>query len=255
MDEECIKRAAQMILESIQVVALTGAGISVESGIPDFRSPGGLWTKYDPLLYGTYEGFVNHPERFWEMAKELNPTLENAEPNPAHYALAELERLGKLRAVITQNIDHLHQRAGSTDVLELHGTHRTGHCMACKRVFTLEEMKELSCDGDRVACCPDDQATIKPDVVFFGEPLDSRVLARAAELASTSDVMLVVGCSLEVYPAAALPEYTKRRRGKLIFVNTTATNHDRQADLVCLGKAGEVVPAIVSEYKKAAGLI
>lgn len=243
-----------MILESIQVVVLTGAGISVESGIPDFRSPGGLWTKYDPLLYGTYESFVNHPERFWEMAKELHPTLENAEPNPAHYALAELERLGKCRAVITQNIDNLHQRAGSTDVLELHGTHRSGHCMSCRRVFTLEEMNELSEYGECVACCPEDDATIKPDVVFFGEPLDSKVLSRAAELASTSDLMLVVGCSLEVYPAAALPEYTKRRKGRLVFINTIATYHDDQADLVCLGKAGDVLPAIVESYKKLAGI-
>lgn len=254
MDEVCIKRAAQMILEAVQVVALTGAGISVESGIPDFRSPGGLWAKYDPLLYGTYEAFVNHPERFWEMAKELNPLLENAEPNPAHIALAELERLGKCRAVITQNIDHLHQRAGSTDVLELHGTHRSGHCTSCSRVFTLEEMKELSCGGDQVACCPHDQTSIKPDVVFFGEPLDSRVLSRAAELASTSDLMLVVGCSLEVYPAAALPDYTKRRKGRLIFFNTVSTHHDAQADLACLGMAGESLPAVVEAYKKLAGL-
>ncbi len=254
MDEVCIERTARMILESIQVVVLTGAGISVESGIPDFRSPGGLWTKYDPLLYGTYESFVNHPERFWEMAKELNPTLENAEPNPAHYAVAELERLGKCRAVITQNIDHLHQRAGSTDVLELHGTHRTGHCMRCRRVFTLEEMKELSEEGDCVACCPEDESAIKPDVVFFGEPLDSKILSRAAELASTSDLMLVVGCSLEVYPAAALPDYTRRRKGRLIFFNTISTCHDNQADLMCLGRAGEVLPAVVEAYKKIAGL-
>lgn len=254
VDEECVRRAAQMLLESGRVVALTGAGISVESGIPDFRSPGGLWTKYDPLLYGTYESFINHPERFYEMAKELNPTLERAEPNPAHYALAELEKLGKCRAVITQNIDNLHQRAGSGEVLELHGTHRTGHCMRCRRVFTLEEIKELSREGECVACCPDDGTTIKPDVVFFGEPLDSRVLARAAELASTSDLMLVIGCSLEVYPAAALPEYTKRRGGRLIFFNTVATHHDRLADLVCLGKAGENLPAVVMAYKRLAGL-
>jgi len=243
-----------MILESVQVVALTGAGISVESGIPDFRSPGGLWTKYDPLLYGTYESFVNHPERFWEMGKELIPTLVNAEPNPAHYALAELERLGKLRAVITQNIDHLHQRAGSTDVLELHGTHRTGHCMSCRRSFSLDEMNELSCDCEQVACCPDDQASVKPDVILFGEPLDSRVLSRAAELASTSDLMLVVGCSLEVYPAAALPDYTKRRKGRLVFINSDLNCNDEQADLTCLGLAGEVLPEVVRAYKKLAGL-
>jgi NAD-dependent deacetylase len=252
--EKVVEAAASMIMRARQVVCLTGAGISVESGIPDFRSPGGLWTKYDPLLYGTYESFVRHPERFWEMAKELNPTLERAEPNPAHYALAELERLGKCKAVITQNIDHLHQRAGSQVVLELHGTHRTGHCMKCRRLFTLEEMKELSMDNTQVPYCPDDGGLIKPDVVLFGEPLDSRVLARAAQLASTSDLMLVVGCSLEVYPAAALPEYTKRNGGQLIFFNKVSTYHDDLADLVCLGSAGRTLPAVVDAYKRLAGL-
>lgn len=254
MNEDDIQRAAQMMVEAIQVVILTGAGISVESGIPDFRSPGGLWTKYDPLLYGTYESFVNHPERFWEMAGELNPTLEKAEPNPAHYALAELQGLGKCRTVITQNIDHLHQRAGSTDVLELHGTHRTGHCMKCRRLFTLEEMKELSRDNTQVPRCPDDQGSIKPDVIMFGEPLDSKVLSRAAELASTSDLMLVIGCSLEVYPAAALPDYTRKSKGRLVYFNTCATSHDDQAELVCLGKAGDVLPAVVEAYKQIAGI-
>ncbi|MDY6794539.1 MAG: NAD-dependent deacylase [Actinomycetota bacterium] len=254
VNEDDIQRAARMILEAVQIIALTGAGTSVESGIPDFRSPGGLWTRYDPLIYGTYESFVNHPERFWEMAKELNPTLEEARPNQAHYALAELEGLGKCRAVITQNIDHLHQRSGSTDVLELHGTHRTGHCMKCRREFTLEEMNELSMDNTQVPYCPDCGSSIKPDVVLFGEPLDSRVLSRAAELASTSDLMLIVGCSLEVYPAAALPDYTKRSKGKLLFFNTTTTCHDSQADLLCLGKAGEVLPHVVEAYKKIAGI-
>lgn len=254
MSEEYIQRVAQAILNSIQVVALTGAGISVESGIPDFRSPGGLWTRYDPLLYGTYESFVDHPELFWEMAGELNPILEKAEPNAAHFALAELEKLGKCRAVITQNIDHLHQRAGSTEVLELHGTYRTGRCMRCRRPFTFEEMKELSTGYTRVPCCPEDEEAIKPDVVLFGEALDSRVLSRAAELASTSDLMLVVGCSLEVYPSAALPDYTRRRKGKLIFFNTVSTINDFQADVVCLGRAGEVLPAVVEAYRKLAGM-
>lgn len=255
MSEECVQRAAQMILEAFQVVALTGAGISVESGIPDFRSPGGLWTRYDPLLYGTYDSFLSHPERFWEMARELNPTLGNAEPNPAHYALAELEELGKCKAVITQNIDNLHQRAGSQQVLELHGTHRTGHCMVCHRPFTLEEINELSQGNTVVPRDPTDGGAIKPDVVLFGEPLDARVLARGAEIAATSDLMLVVGCSLEVYPAAALPEYTKRRKGKLVFFNTVPTYQDDEADLICLGRAGEVLPAVVDAYKRLVGIV
>jgi NAD-dependent protein deacetylase/lipoamidase len=255
VSEECIQKAAQMIMEAFQVVALTGAGCSEESGIPDFRSPGGLWTRYDPILYGSYESFATHPERFWEMAKELNPTLENANPNPAHYTLAELEELGKCKAVITQNIDNLHQRAGSKLVLELHGTHRTGHCLTSHHEFSLEEMHELSQNNTVVPRCPDDGGAIKPDVVLFGEPLDARVLSRSAELAATSDLMLIVGCSLEVYPAAALPDYTKRRDGKLIIFNTVPTYNEDEADLICYGKAGQTLPAVLQAYQRLVGII
>ncbi len=248
MDE--LEKAARLLLEAKQVCALTGAGISVESGIPDFRSPGGLWTRYDPLVYATLESFLRTPERFYEMARELNPTLENARPNPAHYALVELEKLGKCAAVITQNIDYLHQRAGSSTVLEVHGTYSRGHCLACGRKFTIEQIKELSEDNARVPHCPECDGVIKPDVIFFGEPLDSEVLSKSALIASTSDLMLVIGCSLEVYPAASLPIYTKRNQGKLIFFNKTETVHDGLADLVCLGNAGEVLPALVDVYKK-----
>ena len=255
MNEDCIQKAAQMILEASQVVALTGAGISVESGIPDFRSPGGLWTRYDPLLYGSYESFLSHPERFWEMAKELNPTLENAYPNAAHYALAELEELGKCKAVITQNIDDLHQRAGSSLVLELHGTHRTGHCMICHRLFTLDEMHELSHNNEIVPRHLEDGGAIKPDVVLFGEPLSALMLSKSAELAASSDLMLIIGCSLEVYPAAGLPAYTKRRNGKLIIFNIVPTYDEDEADLVCYGNAGEGLPQVVEGYKRLVGII
>jgi len=248
MDE--LEKAASMLKEARQVCALTGAGISVESGIPDFRSPDGLWSRYDPMLYATLESFLHTPERFYEMARELNPTLENAAPNPAHLALVELERLGKCTAVITQNIDYLHQRAGSSTVLEVHGTYSSGHCLRCKRKFDIGEIRELSADNTRVPKCPDCEGVIKPDVIFFGEPLDSEVLSKSALIASTSDLMLVIGCSLEVYPAASLPIYTKRNQGKLIFFNKTQTPHDSLADLVCLGNAGEMLPALVEAYRK-----
>ncbi len=245
-----IQRCAEIIMESKKVVALTGAGISVESGIPDFRSPGGLWTRYDPILYASLESFMRNPERFYEMAKELSPTLEHAEPNPAHYALVDLEKMGKCDAVITQNIDYLHQRAGSSLVLELHGTYSTGHCLKCNKIYTIEEIKVISENNTRVPLCQVDQGVIKPDVIFFGEPLDSGVLGRAAGLASSADLMLVIGCSLEVYPAASLPLYTRKNGGRLIFFNTTTTVHDKLADLVCLGKAGEVLPQVVEACRK-----
>jgi NAD-dependent deacetylase len=245
-----IEQAARLLKEAKQVCALTGAGISVESGIPDFRSPDGLWARYDPIVYASLESFIRTPERFYEMARELNPTLENARPNPSHLALVELEKLGKCSAVITQNIDYLHQRAGSSEVLEVHGTYSSGHCLKCKRKYTLQEIIRLSEDNTRVPLCEDCEGVIKPDVVFFGESLDAEILGRASTIASTCDLMLVIGCSLEVYPAASLPIYTKRNQGKLIFFNTTRTIHDQLADIVCIGRAGDAIPALVEAYKK-----
>lgn len=239
---------ARLIQAARSVVALTGAGISVESGIPDFRSPGGLWTRYDPMIYATFESFVHDPSRFWEMAAELNPLLENAEPNPAHLALAELDSLGRCDAVITQNIDHLHQRAGNTEVLELHGTYRTGVCLACGRKHTFEEIKERAAGGIVPECCGCGGA-VKPDVVLFGEPLNAPVLQRAIELASGCDLMLMIGSSLEVFPAASLPTYAKRGGASLVFVNETCTAYDEIADIILLGKAGETMPRLVEAYR------
>ncbi len=247
--DDIIERAARMIDAARKVVTLTGAGISVESGIPDFRSPGGLWTRYDPVVYATFESFISDPSKFWEMAADLHPLLENAEPNPAHLALAELERLGKCDAVITQNIDHLHQRAGSTVVLELHGTYRTGTCLACRKQHTYEQIKVSAFQGE-IPRCLSCGGVVKPDVVLFGEPLNASVLQRSNELASECDLMLVIGCGLEVYPAASIPTYAKRAGANIIFVNIASTPYDPIADLILLGKAGEVLPKVVEEYKK-----
>ena len=239
-----IEQVARMIDEAVMVVALTGAGISTESGIPDFRSPGGLWTRYDPMVYATFESFVNDPSRFWEMAADLNPLLEGAEPNPAHLALGELETLGKCEAVITQNIDNLHQRAGSSDVLELHGTFRTGTCLQCGTSHDYDEIRE-SADSGQVPKCKSCGGAIKPDVVLFGEPLNAPVLHRAVEMASNCDLMLVIGCGLEVFPAASLPTYAHRNKGRLVFVNVASTAYDDLADMIILDQAGSVMPRLV----------
>lgn len=246
------EKVARMIAEAARVVALTGAGISTESGIPDFRSPGGLWTRYDPMLYATFESFINDPTRFWEMAADLNPVLETAEPNPAHLALGELEKGGKCEAVITQNIDHLHQRAGSTDVLELHGTYRTGTCLNCATRHDYDEIKEAALRG-KVPSCKACGGTIKPDVVLFGEPLNAPVLHRAMELAMACDLLLVIGCGLEVFPAASLPTQAQRGGAKLVFVNVAATAYDDIADVIVREQAGVAMPAIVEAYKRGPG--
>jgi NAD-dependent deacetylase len=183
------------------------------------------------------------------MAAELHPLLENARPNPAHLALSELESIGKCEAVITQNIDHLHQRAGSSDVLELHGTYRTGACINCGTPHSYEELKEYTYDG-RVPCCRVCGGTIKPDVVLFGEPLNASILHRARELTGTCDLMLVVGCSLEVVPGGTLPTYARHNNATLLSVNICATAFDDLFDVILLGQAGEVMPRIVQAYRE-----
>jgi NAD-dependent deacetylase len=245
--EEQLEAVARMLCDADKVIALTGAGTSVESGIPDFRSPGGLWTRYNPAIYATFDSFVEDPSRFWSMAAELNPLLEGADPNPSHEALVQLARLGKCDAVITQNIDHLHQRAGSELVLELHGTYRTGTCLACGRSHSYDEIKGSASQG-QIPRCEECQGTVKPDVVLFGEPLNAPVLHKAVELAQTCDLMLVIGCGLEVFPAASLPTYAHRNGASLVFVNVTETAYDGIADLILKGAAGEVMPLVVEYY-------
>ncbi|MDD5448639.1 MAG: NAD-dependent deacylase [Actinomycetota bacterium] len=247
--QEEIEAGARILMDSKKVVALTGAGISVESGIPDFRSPGGIWTRYDPTIYATLESFVNDPSKFWSLARDLHPLLETAEPNLAHLMLVELEKLGKCEAVITQNIDNLHQKAGSGVVLELHGTFRSGKCVRCGEKCGFEELEEFTRKGS-IPRCGSCGSPIKPDVVLFGEPLPPHVLKKASELAQTCDLMLVVGCGLEVFPAASLPILAHRKGGKLIFVNVVKTAYDHIADVVLRGKAGEVLPKLVEEYRK-----
>lgn len=250
--EDEFEKAAEMIEGAESVVALTGAGTSTESGIPDFRSPGGLWTRYDPAVYATYESFVNDPTKFWSMAKDMNPLLLDAEPNPSHHALAELERLGKLDAVITQNIDNLHQRAGNSLVIELHGTYRTGTCLDCFKQHGYEQIGESAITG-QVPRCLQCGGIIKPDVVLFGEPLNASVIQKAIELSTNCDLMLVIGCGLEVFPAASLPTYAHRSKASLLFVNITTTAYDGIADIVLYGKAGEIMPRLVETYRELVG--
>ena len=245
---EDVEEVARLIRASNKIVALTGAGISVESGIPDFRSPGGLWTRFDPSIYATFESFVSDPGRFWSMAAELHPLLEGAKPNHAHLALGELERMGKCEVVITQNIDNLHQDAGSTDVLELHGTYRTGTCLTCGECHQYDEIKQTGWHGE-VPSCKECGGVIKPDVILFGEPLDAPVLHRAVELASACDLMLVIGCGLEVFPAASLPTYARRNNATMVFVNISSTAFDDLADIILLGKAGETMPQVLEAYR------
>jgi NAD-dependent deacetylase len=239
------ERLANLIREQQPCVVLTGAGVSTESGIPDFRSPTGLWAQFDPLEFGSIEAFRRDPIKVWSFYKPRISMLTDAEPNPAHIALAELEQHGLVQAVVTQNIDLLHERAGSREVVEVHGSIRTATCPGCGARHELEQVLELLAEADAPAC-PACGEIVKPDVVFFGELLLPEAIDRAYELARAAALMLVVGSALEVYPIAGLPEETLAAGGKLAIVNRGPTPYDGRANLRIDGTAGEVLPAVVA---------
>ena len=250
-----VERAAQILAGSKHAVALTGAGHSTPSGIPDFRSPGsGLWEQNDPMVVASIWGFRRDPRAFYDWIRPLIKTMVEAGPNPAHHALAEMERLGVLQAVITQNIDHLHQRAGSQRVLELHGSGHHATCTACRTEHTTEELLERLLASDEVPGCRSCGAVLKPDVVLFGELLPMGVLFEAQAEAERCDVMLVVGSSLEVHPAAELPSRAKHHGAELIIINYEPTHMDRQAAVVVHDDLAAIVPQILKGVKRLRGV-
>jgi NAD-dependent deacetylase len=215
---------------------LTGAGISTESGIPDFRSPNGIWAQYDPMEYATIDAFRRDPEKVWEFYALRLDALAKAEPNAGHLALAELERRGLVQAVVTQNIDGLHQRAGSQDVVEVHGSIRTAECLACGEEAALDRAMPR---------CPRCGAIMKPGVVMFGELLPAGAIDRATQLALAAGLLLVVGSALEVYPVAGLPEEALSAGGTLAIVNRGQTPYDDRADLKVDAGAGETLTRLL----------
>ncbi len=242
---DVVDRAARLIAQSNLLIALTGAGISVESGIPAFRGSQGLWERYDPMEYAHISSFRRNPAKVWRMLAELYGIVMRAEPNPAHYALAELERIGKCAAVITQNVDALHQKAGSRNVIEFHGTGETLTCMDCGKNYHISDV-DLSKVPPTCSC----GGVLKPDIVFFGEAIPPEALRSAFELASKADVVLVIGTSAQVYPAAQIPYDAKSRGAKVVEVNLEPTPlTDSVTDVFCQGRASEVLPAIVERVK------
>jgi NAD-dependent deacetylase len=233
-------RLARLIEERQPCVVLTGAGISTESGIPDFRSADGLWAELDPLEYASLAAFRRDPERTWSFYARRFAMLAGAEPNAGHRALAELERRGLVRALITQNIDLLHERAGSREVVEVHGSIRTSSCPRCRRVQALAEVL-AQLESRPAPVCRACGAILKPDVVFFGELLPLDAIGRAGELAREAALMVVVGSTLEVYPVADLPLASR----SFAIVNRGPTALDAQAELRLEGGAGELLTAVV----------
>jgi NAD-dependent deacetylase len=237
---------AELIEASDRVVALTGAGISVPSGIPDFRTPGkGLWAKVDPMAVATIDAFHRDTKRFWDFYRPRFHDLADKEPNPAHGALAELERRGLLDAVITQNIDRLHRKAGSDEVIEVHGSIATASCTSCAATYPLERVESLF-DDEGVATCTCCAGKVKPDVVLFGEFLPADSMARAEELCSGADLLLCVGSSLEVHPVAGLPQMTLARGGRIAIVTKSTTPYDGDAVVRMSGDVADELQSVVA---------
>ena len=238
-------RLAELIEERQPCVVLTGAGVSTESGIPDFRSPTGIWADFDPLEYASLDAFRADPVKVWSFYAPRFAMLTDAHPNAAHLALADLERRGLVRAIVTQNIDLLHERAGSRDVVEVHGSIRTSSCLACDAKHSLDDVVAQLESRPAPVCsrCGD---VLKPDVVFFGEMLPVVAIDRAYELAAEASLLLVVGSALEVWPVAELPLVTRRAGGTVAIVNRGPTARDAEAALRIEGSAGETLERVVA---------
>jgi NAD-dependent deacetylase len=261
--EDLIRKAAKSLAKAENAVALTGAGISTESGIPDFRSPGGLWTRIDPGEF-SIDRFLQNPSRFWRLHLDLKASgefdLAGADPNPAHYALAKMEQMGVLKCVITQNVDNLHQRAGSVEVVEFHGNLLRAACMKCKALEPIEDVEARLSEGqEETPKCRQCDGLLKPDAVFFGEPIPSRALMMSDFQSKKCDVLLVVGTSLQVYPAAQIPVSVKTKQSPAVVVEINrepSALHEQITDILILGSAGEILTklkdAVAEEIERAA---
>lgn len=245
---DALDNAADLLSQSSTAVAFTGAGISEESGLPTYRGEGGLWRRFDPYKVASIEEFRRDPTVYWTYS--LTHRRIGANPNPAHLALVQLERAGRLRAVITQNTDGLHEKAGSSDVIELHGSSAAVICLDCQARFPRAQIDALNAQHCPPTCPGCGGRYLKPTVVFFGEPLPIPALARAQELATQADLMLVVGSSLQVYPAAGIPRLARDAGASLVIVNAEPTPFDSWARVVLQGKAGEILPQLLARVKE-----
>ncbi len=243
---DLIKKVAGYLSASRNVVALTGAGISVESGIPPFRGKGGVWERFDPMEYATIQAFEKNPEKVWRvLLSELKNVVDRAEPNNAHKGLAKLEKRGILKTVITQNVDGLHQKAGNTDVIEFHGNFARHRCMQCD---TRTETRNLVMTQIPPKC--DCGGIFRPECVFFGEMIPQEAMWRSRHAASNCDIMLVVGTSANVQPAAYMPVIAKNSGAKIIEINTETTPLTGHiSDHILLGKAGKIMDLLITEIE------
>jgi NAD-dependent deacetylase len=245
--DELIQRAAQLLMQARHAVALTGAGLSTPSGIPDFRSQDiGLWENYDPMEIATFQTFRRRPADFFNWIRPLARQMFAAQPNPAHRALTALQNAGWLKHIITQNMDGLQQRAGAHDVVELHGNIYSGTCVSCYQLYRSEEFVAEFIDAGQIPRCPRCGGIVKPNVILFGEALPVHALMTAKRATTECDVMLIAGSSLEVAPASDLPMLARSRYARLIMVNHGHTYLDQQCDVLIHEDVALALPAIAA---------
>lgn len=249
-NDQAIEKLARLILNSDRIVALTGAGMSTESGIPDFRSPGtGLWEQHDPYEFASINSYVANSGSNQNSMLELGTTIFRSRPNKGHRAITKLQKLGKLIGVMTQNIDRLHQKAKTKNVVELHGNVMESKCMKCKRIYPITTMVNKVFQGDALECdhC---RGLLKPNAIFFGEALESDVLAAADGMVANCDLLIVLGSSLVVYPVAFYPLKAISCGAKLAIINIQETDFDHKAKIVIHDKIGEIFPRVVSKVEE-----
>ena len=244
-NQNAIAKIAQHLSESQRAIAFTGAGISTESGIADFRSPGGIWSRYQPVLFREFLESEEERRRYWKMKKEGYHELKMAKPNDGHRALARLEAAGKIIAVITQNIDGLHQDAGSCRVLELHGTSRYCLCLECNARFNPDDIQQRMESGVEIPVCDYCGGPLKSATISFGQSLPADVLTEAFDLSMSTDLIFALGSSLVVEPAASIPLQAKNNGARLVIINRTETPLDRLADVVIHDSIGETLSRLV----------
>ena len=251
MPNQTLDLVATLLLESDHVTFLTGAGISVPSGVPDFRSKNGLWSKYDPEEFATAEAFKKNPDKVWKMFWDALKIRDKVKPNPAHYAIAEIEKLrqaiNRKTVIITQNVDGLHQRAGSTYVLELHGSASRARCGACRSSYDIDLLRRQT-PKNKAPLCDLCGTVLKLDVVLFGDYIDPMVLDRCKKELKETDMVLAVGTSLDVYPAS---DFFITSRGKRVFINIEQPEKDIEADYVIDGDVIDVLPNLLRQMKQA----
>jgi NAD-dependent deacetylase len=253
MDEK-LSQVAEWIIQANKVVVFSGAGLSTESGIPDFRSPGGVWDRYNPedFYFQNFLASETSREKYWQMATEMFEPMKKAQPNLAHLAIAEMERLGKLDCVITQNIDGLHFKAGNSEgkVIQLHGTAMFVSCLRCGKSYDREEIQERIQKGVKAPYCDDCGGPLKPATISFGQSMPERETEEAYHRSSSSDLFIAIGSSLGVQPAASMPLVAKRNGAKLVIINRDPTPYDPMADIVIHGQAGPVMAGILEKVKE-----